>query len=319
MNSLKKIEKIGLISQLVTLLNSGISVSQAVNVVMESDKKAASFLKSTANYLKMGIPFSKSFAQSKLINKFETTLLSISENSGQLSSGLNYLQSHLENKHFQIAKLKQKCYLPLFILAIAVLATSLLTLVRENSLQALFHSLTGISCFIGIFLFIKYVLIQCDRANEYALNLFWRYPKLRSIKLLRNIFQYNFYYHLQLQLKSGIEVLHAVRALEKLSDQTNYKKSVDICCKLISSGNDLTSALNQSNLIFSNDLHQFLNTSEKSGSLDIGLNSYLSIKESIINEQVDSLIQWFPRILYIFILIIKLVDIRSNQSVILNE
>lgn len=306
MKPLKRIEKIQLINELVTLINSGITPSHAVKVLMESDAKAAFLFTKTARHLKIGRSFSASLAQSELMNRFELSLLKISEESGQLSLGLSDIQKRLEKRHRHLKSLKQKCYLPLGALIIAILATTILSFVRNSPSQALFQLLTGTAYLLIVCFFIKVFITLCENASEFSFRIFWRQPMLKPIKLIRNVVEYNIYHNLSLQLKSGIDAHQAVKALEIFCNKPNYLKSLANCQRLISAGSDLTSALSQSNLIFSNDLYQFLYTSEKSGTLDTGLTSYLAIKESEIEEQIDTLIQWFPRIFYIFVIFIAL-------------
>ncbi len=306
MKTLIKLRKIQLINQLATLINAGISPSDAVQKLRESDVKVSFFLSSTAKRLSMGKSLSASFAENGLLNRFDIILLDIAEKSGQLCSGLANTRRRLEKRHDQLRVLKQKCYLPLGILAVAVLVTFLLSLVRDTPLQAFFQLLTGAGYFLILVLCIKLILAQSDNATDFAFRIFWQNPKLRSVGVLSNIVEYNLYYNLTLQLKSGVDALQAVKALEKLCSVPNYLESVGNCHQSISSGSDLLSALDNAGLVFNSDLYQLFNTSEKSGSLDSGLTRYLTVKELELENQIVSLNQWLSRIFYFLVLFLSL-------------
>ncbi|MFT6266895.1 MAG: type II secretory pathway component PulF [Oleiphilaceae bacterium] len=306
MKALTKIEKIHLIHQLVTLINAGIPASSAVEKIRKSDARVSVFLSVTARRLRMGKSFSASFAESGLLNRFEIVLLGIAEKSGQLSLGLVEIQNRLEKRHDQVKILKQKCYLPLGTLAVAVLATTLLSLTRDTPMQAFFQLLTGAGYFFILLLFVRFLLAQSDNASEFSFQIFWRQPKLRSVGLLQNVIEYNWYNSLIFQLKAGIDAFQAVKALEGLCNQPNYLESVGACHKAIAAGSDLSSALTNSGLVFSTNLYQLFNTAEKSGSLDSALTSYLTMLESDLDNQIESLNQWLSRVFYFLVLLIAI-------------
>ncbi|MFT7184779.1 MAG: type II secretory pathway component PulF [Pseudohongiellaceae bacterium] len=306
MKSLTKIEKIQLIKQLVALINAGIPPSSAVANIRESDERVAVFLSITAKRLRMGESFSVSFAESSLLNRFDIILLEIAEESGQLSLGLVDIQNRLEQRHNQVKILKQKCYLPLGTLAVAVLATTFLTLARDTPMQAFFQLLTGSGYFFILGLFVKSVLAHSNNATDFAFRIFWRQPKLRSVGLLQNIIEYNWYYNLIFQLRAGINAFQAVKALERLCNEPGYLASVGNCQKLISSGSDLSSALTNSGLVFNTNLYTLLNTAEKSGSLDSAITRYLTQQKSDLENQIGSLNQWFSRAFYFLVLLIAI-------------
>jgi type II secretory pathway component PulF len=304
MKTLMKLEKIRLFNQLGTLVSAGISLSDAVEKLRESDDRVSFFLSRTARRLRKGESFSASFSESGLLNSFDISLLDFAEKSGQLSTGLADIHKRLEKRHNHLMALKQKCYPPLGMLAVAVLATTLISLARDTYLQAFFQLLTGVGYFIVVLFCIKFFLAQANNATDYSFRIFWRQARLRSVGLLRNIIEYNCYSNLILQLKSGVDALQAVKALEKLCNEPDYLESVDKCHKAITSGSDLSSALSNSGLVFSNELYQLFNTAEKSGSLVSGLTMYLKKQELELEDQIGSLNQWLSRIFYFVVLLI---------------
>jgi type II secretory pathway component PulF len=306
MKSLTKIEKTQLINQLVVLINAGISPSSAVAKIRESDVRVSVFFSVTANHLRKGKSFSVSFAESGLLNRFDLMLLEIAEKSGQLSLGLADIMHRLEKRHNQVKILKQKCYLPLGTLAVVILATTLLTMVRDSPMQALFQFLAGGGYFLILIFFIKFVLAQSDNSTDLAFRIFWRKPRLRSVGLLKNIIEYNWYYTLIFQLKTGINVFQAVKALEGFCNEPDYLESMANCQKAISSGSDLSSALTDSGLVFNTNLYQLLNSAEKSGSLDSALTRYLTQQKLDLENQIGSFIQWSSRIFYFLVLLIAI-------------
>ena len=306
MTAFKKLEKIRVINELSTLINAGVSPSDALKKLRETDVRVSVFLGKTASCLRKGKPFSESLSESGLFNRFDLIVLGIAENSGQLCAGLSDIHKRLEKRHNQIMALKQKCYLPLATLSIAILATSLIALVRDTPLMAFFQLINGLGYFLIVVVFIRFFLNRSDKASEDSFKVFWRHAPLRSVSVLRNTVEYHFYYTLIMQLNSRVDALQSIKILTKLCNEPDYIKAVDQCHNAISSGNDLSSALSSSGLVFSSNLYQLFYSAEKSGSLASGLTKYLLTQEIELEDEIRLLNQWLARILYFVVLLLAL-------------
>ncbi len=291
--------------ELATLIGAGISALEAV-------KKIATYYDSLAdwsqviNSLQRGSRFSQSLAKSNLINRFETELISVAEDSGRVEQGLQMLAKSQQKRKERASRLKSKLLYPFAILLVGMLISSLLRLLNgpDNSLLSV-STLLGIQL-LALFWLYRWVIGLIQKGAHYWLAQLDRYNKSDWFQLhFDHLLIEVMYWHQQ----SAIDAKTSFNRMTKLFESKPIKRQLLKASSLCGQGIGLSNAIRQSQLPVSKDTIQLLSASEQAGELENTLKRRLELIAEEADLQLNNLTDWLPRIIYGFALLYALLAV----------
>lgn len=285
-----KKEKILLFTkQLNSLIRSGISITQAINILLLSEKDKTLFrvLKKIQNDLDRGRGIFDSFKTYKeIFGTHFLYMLKIGELSGSLNMALDNITTYLEYNLINKRKISSLLIYPtivftmgliiLMFLVIFVLP-NFLSLFEENQLQI--PTVTKVLIFISNnFLYFSIVIIFIF----FALTLFLKYIDKKShLRRKKDTFFFNFffignliklyyadevYYSLFILLNSGISLIEGFDIISENINNLEVKKNILNTQKEIRSGHSIASSFKYLDL-FNKRFYSFIKSGEESGYL----------------------------------------------------
>ncbi len=281
-------EKLGLISNLATMLSAGIPILEVVDSLLEDAKgNQRKFLESLKSDLSQGNHVADAFQKfPKIFDKITVNLIRASEEAGTLDVTLTDLKSSIKKDAEFSDKIKGALTYPvlIFFVFIGVLLMILVVVVPKISSvflrlnvplplptqiligmsQALtqytvFVILGAIALCVGIFLFYR------EKKREF-LHLLFMLPLVS--KLAQEIDLTRFTRSLYLLLTAGIPIAAALELAQEVVLKREVAESIAHCKEIVLSGSQLSEGLKQAKNIFPNIMIKITEAGEKSGSLD---------------------------------------------------
>lgn len=281
-------EKIGLVSNLSTMLSAGIPILEVVDSLLEDAKGGMKkVLEVTKNDLIEGHRLHTSFSKfPKVFDKVTVNIIKASEEAGTLEIALKDLRASIQRDVEFNDKIKSALIYPLFILGtfFAVLIFMLVMVIPK--VASVFRNLridlplpTKIMVFVsemitkniflvaiivGVIIVLFIFLFKTKRAL--ILNIFYSLPLVS--KVVRYIDLTRFSRSMHLLLNSGLPIIECLDLTQDVVIKHQMTKVINDCKKTVSSGKTLSEGLKVSRGYIPPIMVKLVEAGEKTGTLD---------------------------------------------------
>lgn len=312
--SLSTNEKIGLISNLATMLAAGIPILESISSLLEGSKTGQKkILETLLADLKQGQPINQSIAKfPKTFDKVTVNLVKAAEEAGTLDTTLKDLAINIRKESEFADKVKSALMYPMFILGVffAVLILMLTFVIPRISqvfsqLRVTLPLPTRVLIFasnllmnntlivITIALAIAILLVFLIKTQRgIILGVLFAFPVVSG--LMRKIDITRFSRSLYLLLSSGVPITSSLELCQDVVMKKEVHNAILYATKQVSSGHPLSEALKKYNKIFPTIMIKILEAGEKTGSLDTSMSDtadYLDYEVSKQLKQVTAMME----------------------------
>ena len=299
-----------LLRQLATLLQSGIPLTQSLDILLQNQNTQS--LQRLLLAIKKDITAGKTLAkacstQGEYFNSVTCNLLHIAEQAGTLDSFLPRL-AHTQEKNLQLlTKLKQALLYPSFVLVMALVITTailLLVMPRFEEIYTSFHTqlpaLTLIVIHLSNFLrqqywiaatpFLLYYLARLSYKKsvpfkQFVDNIILKLPYIGD--LIKKVIFTRMTRALASTLSAGVTITHALHLLSDISANHTIQKALRQLHQDISAGQRIHQAL-QATPLFPPLLLKMIKIGEESGNLEAMLEKVAEFYEADITSWINS-------------------------------
>jgi type IV pilus assembly protein PilC len=281
-------EKLGILSDMGTMLSAGIPLLESVNALLEDSKRnRKKFLETLRDDLTQGQHVYFTFSKfPNIFSKVVSSIIKASEEAGTLDVTLKDVKNNLKKDMEFSDKIKSALIYPLFIVFIFLLVLLMILIVVVPRISDVFTQLhvdlplpTQILIFlsdvivsktipflIGTLIFALLAFLLFKKKKKFLLNLFLRLPVLsglaKDIDLTR--FSRNFY----LLLNAGIPIASALELTEKVVVSQDVEKGIRQAKEAVISGRRLSEGLKGNRKVFPSIVVRITEAGERSGTLD---------------------------------------------------
>lgn len=310
--------------QLATMIQSGLSITQALKILREQEKiknkKFAEIIGSLASDIEGGMSFSA--ALSKFPDVFPSiyvNLVKAGEASGKLDEVLDRISTQLERDFDLTSKIKGAMMYPAFIIVVMIVVVGLILTYVMPQLKSLFEESNAqlpmltiillavsdfvknfwwliLGGFIGFIFLVRYIL-RTKRGRSVWDSFKLKIPILGIFIL--NIYMVRFTRTLATLISSGLPILDSLRIVGDTIGNVHYKKEIEEITKQVESGINLAVPLEKSKR-FPTMVSHMLEVGEKTGSVD----QILSKLSEFFNNEVNNTVATLSTMLEPVILII---------------
>ncbi len=286
--SLSTSDKIGLISNLSTMLAAGIPIMDAVSSVLEDTKgNQKKILEALRTDLQQGKHVYESLsAFPRSFDKVTINLIKASEQAGTLEVTLKDLKDHIQKEVEFVDKIKFALIYPVLIMIVFVVVLLAILIFVVPKISAVFSRLkvelplpTRVLVFVsdllikqtwylvgGLALFALLVIFVYKKNRQLLMEIVSSFPVISG--LVRGIDLTRFSRSMYLLLSSGLTI---TAALELTKEVVFKKKTADLIAKsrdMVMSGKKLSEGFRLDKKIFPSIVVKLIEAGEKSGSLD---------------------------------------------------
>lgn len=302
--------------QIAELLESGLSLQQALELIDFKEAKIKLLIKKISGHLQNGSPFSRAIEKEKrYFDPLFPFFLKIGEDSGDFCLALKRFAEFLNKRAALLEQIKKQLFYPSLVLITMFFSVFLMLHFFLPNLVMLFEE-SGIAVppLVGHIMFLK-ALLQNNILlifSCFSLTIFFFIKKggqlLRSIlekcsfsrKWLNRIFSWRFFQNLYILDQAGFP-LPKIMALQKIVfNNSFFQQKIEKLDFLIKNGNALSAALSKEKLL-GPTLIQILRISEHSGKLSLALKNIANILEKEINQKINTFLRWLEPCTTIFI------------------
>lgn len=319
--SLSQSEKISFISNLSTMLSSGIPILDAVSNLLDDAKgNQKKVLETLRDDLTQGHQVNYTFARfPKIFDKVMVNVVRASEMAGTLDVTLKDLRDDIRKQNEFNDKIRSALIYPIFIILVFILVlvvnlvfvipkvavvfsnlkvplplpTKILIFVSDiltkNTVPFLF-GLTAVTV-VAIYIF--------SQQKKFFLNIFYSLPGISDLVKLIDVTRFSRSLHLL--LRSGLSI---VRALELTEDIVSSKKTRNIIQKskeLILSGKTFSDGLRSGKGYLPSIMIKLIETGEKTGTLDKSLSDISEYFDYEVSNLLKTLTALLEPIMLVFV------------------
>lgn len=281
-------DKLGMISDLGTMLSAGIPLLESVNALLEDAKgKQKTFLEVLREDLTQGKHVYFTFSRfPNVFTGVATSLVKASEEAGTLDVTLKDLKENLKKEVEFSDKIKSALVYPLFIVFVFLLVLLMILIVVVPKISSVFSMLrvdlpipTKILIFVsnlllnqtipvilGITVFSFLIFFIYNKQKKLLFNLIFKLPILSGLS--KNIDLTRFARSLFLLLNAGIPITSALELTENVVVNKNVEMAVKHAKEEVISGKKLSEGFKSNRKVFPNIMIRITEAGERSGSLD---------------------------------------------------
>ncbi|TSC88137.1 MAG: Uncharacterized protein G01um101416_160 [Microgenomates group bacterium Gr01-1014_16] len=286
--SLSASEKIGLLSNLSTMLSAGIPLLEAINSSLEDTKgPTKKVLETLKADLMQGKSLYDSFGQfPRVFDKVTLNLIKAAEEAGTLETTLRDLREHIQKETEFIDKIKFAMIYPMLILCLFAGVLLVILVVVIPKISTVFSRLkvtlplpTRILIFAsdillkqtwyflgGAFAVMVILFIFFKTNRRLVLEVLYRLPLISH--LIKQIDLTRFSRNMFLLLSSGLPIVTALELSQEVVLRAKTAKIITLSKNMISSGKKLSEGLRTGKGYIPSLMIKLIESGEKSGSLD---------------------------------------------------
>lgn len=294
---MKQSKDANFLRELATLMEAGLPPATAIK---ELKSHGNNWVNVEAD-LNKGSKLSRSLYKHQFISRYEQEVIRIAEDAGRLPNGLRTIADSSEQRIARIRHLKSKLFYPFSILTIAIGVNALVLLIGPSGHSTLDILMAAAFQFILAFFVTRQLLKQLNKDACVVLSQTW---PLRSQTWYQLLTETTVFGALYWQQQSGINFQEGFKRIAHLINHKTFKTELSRLSKQCAQGQSVSESLKQSDLPVTDHFKQILLTAEQSGNWNIALSRQLSLSQDELNQTVDSLFDWLPRIYYFFVVII---------------
>lgn len=314
-------DKIGLISNLATMLTAGIPILEAVDSLLEDTKgNQKKILETLREDLIQGRRVWSSFAKfPHVFDKVTVSVIRASEEAGTLDVTLRDLKETIRKQQEFDDKVKSAMIYPAFILVVFLgvflvillivipkiasvfgrlkfdlpLSTKILIFMSNLLLEKGLFVLLGVAV-IGVLLFL---LFRSKR--NFFLNILFSMPLVSTLVMQIDITR--FARSLYLLLYSGIPIAQALELTEDVVVKKGTAKLIEVCKEMVMSGKNLSDGLRTAKGKIPTIMIKLVEAGEKTGSLDKSLSDIAEYFDYQVSNTLKTLISLVEPVMLVII------------------
>ncbi len=286
--TLSNADKLGMLSDLGTMLSAGIPLLESVESLLEDSKgNQKKFLEALRGDLNQGKHVYFTFSKfPNVFTKVVTSIVKASEEAGTLDITLKDLKESLKKDMEFSDKVKSALIYPLFIVFVFFAVLLMILIVVIPKISSVFSRMrvtlpipTKIMIFMSnallnqtipvvlgliVFSFMTYFLYK--KQKKFLLNLIVKLPVISSLAKDIDLtkFSRNFY----LLLNAGIPITSALELTENVVVSRKVERGLGNAKELVASGRKLSEGFKNNRKIFPSIMIRITEAGERSGSLD---------------------------------------------------
>lgn len=299
--------------QLSTMIDSGVPVVQALDVIISGTDKPAmrSLLEQVRNDVAAGSQLAHALAKhGQYFDNMFCNLVHVGEESGTLDTMLNRLADYQERMQQVKSRIRKALAYPITVLLISFVLTVFMLVKVVPQFESLYSSfggtlplLTRIVIQISEFMQQWWWLISLTIISSVA-GLIYSYK--RSLKtrirvthilmrlpilggLIKKAAIARFSRTLSTMFNAGVPLVAALETVAEAVDNEIYREKILTMRDNVATGEQLQTSLRQSKSLFPNMVTQMIAIGEESGSLDNMLSKIADFYEEDVNNTVDTL------------------------------
>ncbi len=307
---IKPKEKAQFLLKLSALEDAGLPLMQAIEAQLPLANKALNqMMVALLADLKAGRPLGVAGLKSGLLSEVDGWLIKAATDAGKLATALKQLAAHYEMKHQLTRRIKSRLLLPVLLFALAVFMAPIPRLVSGAIDITTYFNLTVLLLLklsIALLLLIKTpAWLRSGRPPSFGLagvvdRCLLTLPIMGAYYLKHHITR--FFETLGMLLQAGIPAFEAVPKSVSVIDNNTLKGSFKPVVLKLQSGTTLTDALAVNQYIPAESI-QHIQAGEQSGRLDEALVHYAGRARAEVNDNLEQIALWVPRIIYAVIAI----------------
>ncbi len=319
--SLSQSEKISFISNLSTMLSSGIPILDAVSNLLDDAKgNQKKVLETLRDDLTQGHQVNYTFARfPKIFDKVMVNVVRASEMAGTLDVTLKDLRDDIRKQNEFNDKIRSALIYPIFIILVFILVLVVNLVFVIPKVAVVFSNLkvplplpTKILIFVsdiltkntvpflfGLMAVTVVAIYIFSQQKKFFLNIFYSLPGISDLVKLIDVTRFSRSLHLL--LRSGLSI---VRALELTEDIVSSKKTRNIIQKskeLILSGKTFSDGLRSGKGYLPSIMIKLIETGEKTGTLDKSLSDISEYFDYEVSNLLKTLTALLEPIMLVFV------------------
>lgn len=307
-------DKLGMLSDLGTMLSAGIPLFESVNALLEDAKgNHRKFLEVLRNDLTQGKHVYFTFSKfPNVFSRVTTSIVKASEEAGTLDVALKDLKENLKKDIEFSDKVKSALVYPLFIVFVFLAVLLMILIVVVPKISSVFSRLkvelplpTKILIFIsntlisqtipvilGLIMFSLLIFFLFKKQKKTLLNLLFKFPVLDS--LAKDIDLTKFSRSLFLLLNAGIPITSALELAENVVLSHKVEMGVRHAKEAVAAGRKLSEGFKDNRKVFPSMAIRITEAGERSGSLDKSMSEiseFLDYSVSVKLKTVTALLE----------------------------
>ncbi|NVJ61298.1 MAG: type II secretion system F family protein [Gammaproteobacteria bacterium] len=283
--------------ELATLIDAGIPPEKAIHSLNRPDNR----WQHAGQLISEGKTLSSALFNSKLIQPFEHELLKVSEASGRLNYGLHELAKISTEREASISRIKAKLFLPFAVLLVAITVSTLLSLLAQSASVASVIVEGVIQLLVAIAIIkLCFNVIRADTTKKLS----W-FSSFNSFSWYKIYFQQTLFQAILWQLDSGIDIKSALQRISMLFNKPIKNKLIQVA-KQCAKGSPLGDALKRSGLPIESHFIELIRTADETGTWSSVLTNQLKLNKELLELQLNTLVEWLPRIFYAMVVVIAI-------------
>lgn len=297
--------------QLSVMLNSGLEITGAIEILKESTKstKLKEILEATHHNLLQGVSLSESFKKyPKTFPPFFINMIKIGEISGRMGVVLTRLADYYEKDDKVKRKVKSAFAYPLFLIAMSIVVVLIMALYVMPIFQGVFESLnaelppiTKIVLLLTDFIKKNFLfLIIGALVLGIAIFVLMKTKKVRMfvdkykliIKPFKDVFQTlttsRFSNGFSILISSSVPIVESMEIMRHLLDNTYIEKQMEIAVKEVERGQGIAKSIETIN-VFPSMLPEMITVGEETGHLEEVLNRVTDYYEAQVDYAIKKM------------------------------
>jgi type II secretory pathway component PulF len=314
-------EKLGLISNLATMLSAGIAILEVVDSLLEDAKgNQRKLLESLKSDLSQGSHVSDALAKfPNIFDKISVNLIKASEEAGTLDVTLTDLKSSIKKDAEFMDKIKGALTYPVLILFVFVGVLTMILIVVIPKISSVFlrlnvtlplptkiliamsQILTQYTVFVALGIVIIGVVgfFFYREKKRTFLHLLFMLPLIST--LAQQIDLTRFSRSLYLLLNAGIPITSALDLAQEVVLKREVAAAITHCKEVVLAGSELSDGLKDAKSIFPNIMIKITEAGEKSGSLDKSMEDVSEFLDYQVEKTLTTLTTLLEPIMLIFV------------------
>jgi type IV pilus assembly protein PilC len=299
--------------QLATMINSGVPVVQALNVISGGIDKT--YMRDMITNIRNDVAAGSQLATAlgkypKHFDSLFRSLVHVGEESGTLDTILLRLSDYMERMQQVKAKIRKAMAYPVIVFIIAILLSIFMLVKVVPSFENLYTSMHGelpamTRMVIGISEFMQawwWIIMAALALGIYSLYYSYRHSLttrirvthlIMSLPLLGNIIKKaaiaRFSRTLSTMFNAGVPLVRCLESVSSAVGNEIYRNSILEMRDSVAAGEQLHSSMRRYDSLYSNMVVQMIAIGEESGSLDSMLTKVADFYEEEVNNTVDTL------------------------------
>ncbi len=296
--------KIYFYRQLSALLESGVSILRALELLAEQERsKLGRLLHDLHKFIESGLTLTQAVSLRKnFFSDFEIAIIHCGELTGNLETNLQSIVEYLETTQKRTQRFLIGILYPIILLHVVILLPPIKTLILEGSIPYLRAVFPGLVCLYLVFLFIIGLLKIIRRsasASTLCARVLWSIPIIGGI--IKKLGISRFTASLGLSLRAGLNAETALRISSQASASAAIKLKIAESERFLSE--EGIAGVLEKTAVFPNTVIEMAVTGERSGKLDEMLLRTASSLESEANSAINKLLVVLPVIIYLVVAI----------------